>query len=103
GTARSGQLPDALTSLEAWVACIAGARRLEEIAALLELAGLVGEATESHDDALAALLDRIEARLKVAALLDPQGVARGGELVSEARRALDRGLLGYGVVITRRP
>lgn len=102
-TARTGQLPDSLTSLQAWVACIADARPLEEIAALLELAGLVVEATETHDGALAALLDRIEARLKVAALLDPQGVARGGELVSEARRALDRGLLGYGVVIARRP
>jgi hypothetical protein len=26
-----------------------------------------------------------------------------GELLREARRALDRGLLGYGVVIARRP
>jgi arsenite methyltransferase len=102
-TARTGQLPASLTSLQARVACIADARPLEEIAALLEQAGLVIEATETHDDALAALLDRIEVRLKVAALFDAKAVARGSELVSEARGALDRGLLGYGVVIAQRP
>jgi arsenite methyltransferase len=102
-TARPEKLPKSLTSVQAWVACIADAQPLEEIAALLARAGLAVEATETHDAVLAALLDRIEARLKVAALLGAQGVARGSELVGEARRALDRGLLGYGVVIARRP
>jgi arsenite methyltransferase len=102
-TARTVELPDSLTGLEAWVACIADARPLEEIARLLEQAGLVVEQTEGHDEALASLLARIEARLKVATLLGADGVSRGRALVAEARRALARGLLGYGVVIARRP
>jgi arsenite methyltransferase len=102
-TARTDELPESLTSLEAWVACVADARPLEQLAALLEHAGLLVEQTEPHDDALAGLLDRIEARLAVARLLGADGVARGRELVTEARRALERGALGYAVVIARRP
>jgi SAM-dependent methyltransferase len=102
-TARSGELPEALTSPDAWLACIAGARPLDEIAALVEQAGLVVERTEAHDELLEALLDRIEARLKVARLIGAGGVARGRGLVGEARRGLEGGLLGYGVVIARRP
>ena len=101
-TACAGQLPESLISLQAWVACIADARPLDGIAALLEQAGLVVEQTEAHDDALASLLDRIEARLQVAASLRAPEVALGRELLSEARHALDRGVLGYGVVIARR-
>jgi arsenite methyltransferase len=102
-TARTGELPVSLSSLHAWVACIADARPLDVIVALLEDAGLEVERTEEHDDALASLLDRLDARLEVAALLVPDAAARGRELVGEARSALDRGLLGYGVVIARRP
>jgi arsenite methyltransferase len=102
-TACTWELPDSLTGLQAWVACIADARPLAEIAALFEQAGLVVEQTEKHDDVLAELLDRIEARLKVARLLGADGVARGRELVDDARRAFERGVLGYGVVIARRP
>jgi arsenite methyltransferase len=97
-----GRLPRSLGSLQAWVACVADARPLEEIAALLEAAGLVVEQTERHDDALAALLERVEARLEVAAMVavDVAG-ARG--LLGEVRGALEAGALGYGVVIARRP
>ena len=52
---------------------------------------------------LASLLDRIEARLKVAAMLDAERVATGRALLHEVRRALDRGLVGYGIVIASRP
>lgn len=101
-TADPARLPTSLASLHAWVACIADARPLDEIAALLERAGLIVEETESHDGALAALLDRIEARLQVAAMLAlDTGAAR--ELLGDARGALDAGALGYGVVIARRP
>jgi hypothetical protein len=76
------------------VACLADARPLEEIAALLEDAGLDVEETERHDEALGELLDRVEARLR------PLGF--GLELLAAARRALERGALGYGVVVARR-
>ena len=102
-TADTTELPESLSSLHAWVACVADARPLAGIAALLEDAGLVVERAEARDAALASLLDRLDARLKVAGLLMPDAAARGRELVGEARGALDRGLLGYGVVIARRP
>ncbi len=105
-TALRQELPPQLTSLQAWVACIADARPLDEIAALLEDGGLVVEITERHDDALGAMLDRIDARLKVARLLgglSGGGVGEGRELVAAARDALARGLLGYAVLVARRP
>lgn len=102
-TATRGELPESLASLQAWVACVADARPLEEIAALLAHAGLDVEHTETHDDALLALLDRIEARLKVATLFATDAAAGARELLREVRDALDSGMLGYGVVIARRP
>jgi arsenite methyltransferase len=102
-TANPMQLPPSLASLQAWVACIADARPLDNIAALLEQAGLVVEETESQDEALVALLDRIEARLRVAAMLAPTAIAGARALLGEARAALEAGALGYGVVIAQRP
>jgi arsenite methyltransferase len=102
-TANPMQLPPSLASLQAWVACIADARPLDNIAALLDQAGLVVEETESQDDALAALLERIEARLQVAAMLAPEAIADARALLGEARAALEAGALGYGVVIAQRP
>jgi arsenite methyltransferase len=106
-TALTSELPPQLTSLAAWVACIADARPLDEIASLLEDAGLIVEATERHDDALGEMLDQVDSRLKVARLLGAgllsESVAKGRELVAAAQDARTRGLLGYGVVIARRP
>lgn len=101
-TARTCELPESLTTLQAWAACIADARPLDEIAALLEQAGLTVEQTETRDDALISLLDRIDARLKVATLVGAEDIARGRELAAEARAAVQRGLLGYGIVIARK-
>ena len=105
-TALREDLPPELTSMQAWVACIADARPLEEIASLLEDGGLVVETTERHDDALGAMLDRVDARLRAARMLGAgllgDGVARGRALVGSAQEALGRGLLGYAVVVARR-
>lgn len=106
-TAHPDQLPPELTSLQAWVACIADARPLEEIAALLQDGGLVIERTERHDHELGAMLDRVDARLKAARLIGagmlyPQ-IASGRELVAAAQLALAQGLLGYAIVIARKP
>lgn len=106
-TALQDKFPPELTSLQAWVACIADARPLDEIGSLLEQGGLVVETTERHDDALGAILDRVDARLEVARLLGGglfgDGLGEGRELVAAARDALARGLLGYAVVVARRP
>jgi len=106
-TALPDELPPELTSLQAWVACIADARPLDEIGSLLEQAGLVVEESERHDEALAAMLDRVDARLTAARLLGADffgdRVDKGRELVAVAQDALARGLLGYAVVVARRP
>lgn len=106
-TADVARLPPELTSLSAWVACIADARPLEEIGSLLEDAGFAVEALERHDDALANMLARVDARLRTARLLGASlftgdAIARGRELVAGANRALEQGVLGYGVVIAQR-
>ena len=102
-TARRDELPPSLLSLQAWVACVADARPLGEIAELLAHAGFEIEEAEPHEDALAALVDRIEARLKVAKFLAVEGAAHALELVRDVRGAVESGTLGYGVVIARRP
>ncbi len=95
-------LPDRLRALDAHIACVAGARPLEALAALLADAGLAVIRIERHDDALAVLLDRVEARLRIARVVAsaPElDVRTGLELVGEARTAMARGVLGYGVVV----
>lgn len=106
-TAEVARLPPELTSLSAWVACIADARPLEEIGSLLEDAGFAVEALERQEDALANMLGRVDARLRTARLLGASlftgdAIARGRELVAGANRALEQGVLGYGVVIAQR-
>jgi len=107
-TADVQRLPSELTSLQAWVACIADARPLEEVASLLEGAGLEIEVAERHDGALAALLERVDARLRAARLLGASlftddAIGEGRDLVRVACQALEQGVLGYGVVIAIQP
>ena len=106
-TAVPDELAPQLTSLQAWVACIADARPLDEIAALLQDGGLVVETTERHDHELQTMLEQIDARLTVARMLGDGPLASridtGRELVCAAQHALDQGVLGYAVVIARRP
>jgi ubiquinone/menaquinone biosynthesis C-methylase UbiE len=104
----AGELPAELRTVAAWVACIADARSLADIVALLEDAGLTVARTETHDSALVDLLERVEARLRAARVLAPSAVApedveRGLELLSAAREAVKEERLGYAVVIAERP
>jgi len=105
-TAVADELPPQLTSLNAWVACIADARPLDEIAALIEDGGLVIETSERHDHELAAMLDDVDARLRTARMLGlgllGARIATGRELVAAARESVSAGLLGYGVIVARR-
>lgn len=103
------RLPDELRTLEAWVSCLADARPLQEIEGMLCEASLVPVLVERHDEALATMLGRVEARLRAARVLGAgapaplvENVERGLGLVAGARRALADGALGYGVVIARR-
>jgi arsenite methyltransferase len=99
------RLPSELRSLDAYVACLAGALPLEETAALLSDAGLSIERIERRDEVVAPLLDRIAARLRIARLMGgpvASFVDRGERLVRSAEDALRDGLLGYGMLIARR-
>jgi arsenite methyltransferase len=107
-TAHPERLPVTLRTLDAWVACLADARPLPKLLALLRGAGLLVEGVERHDDALRRLLDRVDARLRLARLAlgpdgDPALAGRGLELLADARESLERGVLGYVVVFARRP
>jgi hypothetical protein len=73
---------------------------------LLESAGFAIESVERHDDALARLLDAVDARLRAAALAWPDllgdGLDQGRELVRAAREALGKRDLGYASILARR-
>jgi arsenite methyltransferase len=108
-TAEPSRLPPELQTLSAWTACLADARPLAELAALLEAAGLVVEELERHDQLLRALIERVESRLRVARLLGDrvpaalrEAIDRGAELVAGAELALDAGVVGYGAVYATR-
>ncbi len=105
-TAASGRLPVELRTLEAHVACLAGALPLIQIASLVSGAGLIVETLERHDDALGGMLERIEARLRVARLVGggplSDHITSAQALLASAREAVSEGTLGYGVVIARR-
>jgi SAM-dependent methyltransferase len=106
-TAQPAKLPDALRSLDAWVACIGDARPLDELTQLLRDAAFELEQVQGHDDALAELLDRLEGRLRVAHLVGGDHLeadrARALPLVAAARAALSEGSLGYDIIVARRP
>lgn len=102
-------LPTELRTLEAWVACLADARALEELATILEAADLAVEVKRRHDDALGQLLARVDARLRAARMLGRavpdavrEGIERGLELATSAREALDAGSLGYASLVARK-
>lgn len=103
-------LPPELTTLAAWVACVADARPSREYTEILAGAGLRTVRTEHHDSALTKMIDRIEARLAVlrmtaadrlaAADIDTDAVLRYTAMV---RQAVADGLIGYALLIGEKP
>jgi SAM-dependent methyltransferase len=105
-SADPARLPDELRSLDAYVACLAGALPLERTAALLASAGLTVERVDRRDDVIEPMLERIGARLRLARLVvggPLQGVVERAEsLLERAWSGVRQGAIGYGVVIARR-
>jgi arsenite methyltransferase len=106
-TAELDALPSSLRGAAARVACVGGAVPRAGYEALLREAGFELVATESHDGALAALAERVEARLRVARMLRPleafvELIAEATDLVREARRAITQGSLGYTLFVARK-
>ncbi len=97
-TLSSGGLPAELTGLAGWVACLADARPLPACAALLADAGLERVTLERHDEALAAMIDQIRARLSTLRAVARTNSALAGvdfdralELTGEAAAAAHEG------------
>ncbi|MGH3737797.1 MAG: class I SAM-dependent methyltransferase [Micromonosporaceae bacterium] len=107
--ADTARLPDELTGLAAWVACVADARPLGEYASLLADAGLRTRHTERHDAAMIRMIDQIEARLTLVRLTARERAEalgldfdRAGPVLAAARAAVTDGVLGYALLIAER-
>ena len=108
--AERARLPDELTGLTAWVACIADARPVGEYAELVEGAGLRVVTTERHTGALTRMIDQIGARLELLRMtgrpqLEAAGVdfARVGPVLDAARGAVRDGVLDYVLLVAEKP
>jgi len=103
---RHGSLPRELEGLEAWIACIADARPLEEYSALLSAAGLNVGVKEEHDRALIDFVERIRLLLLTAEIMvGLKKVELAGidlsvvkDIARHALAAAKAGNLGYAIV-----
>jgi arsenite methyltransferase len=109
-TVADGGLPAELTTLTAWVACIADARPVSRYTDILAVAGLRTVRVEPHDDALARMIDQIEARLAVLRMTAADHLMAAGVNVDAVlrytavtRRAVADGLLGYALLVAEKP
>src|SRR5919198_345541 len=105
-TATLAALPPALRTAAARVACVAGACSDNGYIALLRAAGCEPVSVERRDAHLTTIIDRIEARLRIARMLMPPGDQRDRvrEAVALARMARDEiagGTLGYILLVGR--
>ncbi|HEX6448822.1 MAG TPA: methyltransferase domain-containing protein [Trebonia sp.] len=108
-TIDEGLLPAELTTLAAWVACVAGAQPVRRYGELLTGAGLRVIRTERHDDAIRRMSEQVDARVRVlrmtgadrlaAAGIDADVVLRYAALV---RQAVADGALGYALLVAEK-
>jgi ubiquinone/menaquinone biosynthesis C-methylase UbiE len=103
-------LPDELTTVSAWVACIADAHPMTRYISILTDAGLHITHTERYDEALARMIDQIEARLHLGRMTFPQELSDARVdadaalgYIDVARRAAADGVVGYALVVAARP
>ena len=103
-------LPGDLTTLAAWVACIADARPLDEYSEILRQAGLHTIHTEHHDHALTRMIDEIDARIRLLRMTAPARLTEAGVDVEAvlryttlARKAVEDGQIGYALLVAEKP
>jgi ubiquinone/menaquinone biosynthesis C-methylase UbiE len=109
-TADRDRLPEELTSVAAWVACVADARPTAEYLDLLTDAGLVIRSSEDHRAAVERMVAQISARLDLLrmtsrARLEELGldVDRARPVLEAARRAVEDGVVGYTLIVAEKP
>jgi len=103
-------LPAELRTLAAWVACLADARPLAQYTEILAAVGLRTGYVEAHDDAMARMVDQIEARLRVLRMTAADRLAAAGVDVDAvlryaalAKQAIADELIGYRMLIAEKP
>jgi arsenite methyltransferase len=103
-------LPQELTTLAAWVACIADARSVRDYTEILAGAGLRTVRTDAHDDAIARMIDQIDARVRLLRMTAGEHLARAGvdadavlRYTALARQAVADGIIGYALIIAEKP
>jgi SAM-dependent methyltransferase len=104
-TVTDAGLPAGLTTLTAWVACIADARPVDDYTRILAGARLRTRHIESHDDSLLAMIDRIDARITALRIAAPKILADHGvqpdAVLTYTRLAADAvkaGRIGYTLI-----
>jgi arsenite methyltransferase len=103
-TADTGSLPERLRTAAAAAACVADAQEEQGYVELLRAAECEVIARERRDEDLLAMLDRVEARLRVARMLAAPGeqrerVREAVELVRLAQAEARKGTLGYVLLV----
>jgi ubiquinone/menaquinone biosynthesis C-methylase UbiE len=106
---RSGSFPEQLTSLQAWIACIADALPAEAYIEVLAGAGLELEHHETHDQVLKELVREIRGKLIAADLMSvlrkvelPRiDLSEAKTLARAAETAIGSGKLGYALFVAR--
>ena len=101
-------LESELAGLAGRIACIADARPISELQAILETAGLRVAHVERHDDALAATIDLVTTRLRALRLLDLPllrgvNIRRAIDVARLAADAVARGDAGYVAIVANKP
>jgi len=109
-TVAGSGLPEELTTLASWVACIADARSVRDYTEILADAGLRTTRVEAHDAAVARMIDQIEARLGVLRMTAADRLTAAGVEVDAvvrytalAKQAVAQGLIGYCLLIAEKP
>lgn len=105
-TVDPARLDPQLATLAGYVACLADARPAAEYEAILASAGLSVLVSEAHDQALAAMLGQVEARVRAIAILGLPGVTFDLDAVlgylGAARDAVTGGAAGYHLLVAQR-
>lgn len=108
-TVTDAGLPAELTTLSAWVACIADARPVTDYTDILAGAGLRTRHTESHDEGLLHMIERIDARITALRIGAPKLLADSGiqpdtvlTYTRLAAAAVKAGQIGYTLMITEK-
>ncbi len=102
------ELPELLRGTASQVMCVADALTLEGYEELFQNNGLELIAVERHDEELLKMVGRVEARLRVARMLDSDelepmrnDIDTGIEMARLARESIAEERLGYAAIVSR--